>query len=119
MQFKLTEETMLNLALQNASKSQKQFANISKLIHPLQEITPYQMSLMKSMPNPIYNPPIKIKKKPRVNWKKELKECRAKTLQEVIDALIAHKRDIHRDWHIGYMSAVTVVEIMQIKENSK
>lgn len=77
------------------------------------------MNLMKSMPNPIYSPKIEIQKKKRKNWKKELKECRAKTLQEVRDALIAHKRDITRDWHIGYMSAVTVVEIMQINENSK
>jgi hypothetical protein len=71
------------------------------------------------MRNPIYMPDFKLEKKKRTNWKKELKECRAKTLQEVRDALIAHKRDITRDWHIGYMSAVTVVEIMQIQENSK
>jgi len=81
------------------------------------EVTPYQMSLMKSMRSPIYQPNIQITKKKRINWKKELKECRAKTLQEVRDALIAHKREIPKDWHIGYMSAVTCVEILKNKRS--
>ena len=66
------------------------------------------------MRNKLYSPNIQITKKKRVNWKNELKECKTKTLQEVRDALIAHKRDIPKDWHIGYMSAITVLEIMQL-----
>lgn len=85
----------------------------------LDSLSKFEKNLVINMPSPIYTPNIKTIKKKRTNWKKELKECRAKTLQEVRDALIAHKRDITRDWHIGYMSAVTVVEIMQIKENAK
>lgn len=115
MQLKLSERTMLNFLSQYPLRSQKQFQTISASINHLLEITPYQMSLMKSMPNPIYTPKINIEKKKRTNWKKELNECRLKTLQEVRDALIAHKIDIPKDWHIGYMSAVSVVEIMKNK----
>jgi len=49
-------------------------------------------------------------KKPRINWKHELAEERAKTLKEVRAALIAHKRSIPRDWERAYMAAVSVVE---------
>lgn len=56
---------------------------------------------------------IKTKKKPRKNWAKEFKKERNKTIDEAIAALKSKMRGVPIEWHRGYNSAITTMEIMK------
>ena len=56
---------------------------------------------------------VKVKKKPRKNWPKEFKKERNKTLNEAITNLRLKMRSMPVEWHRGYNSAITTLEIMK------
>lgn len=55
-------------------------------------------------------PPAKRK---RTNWKKELKKERDRTINEVITKLKDEMRGKPKEWHRGYYSAITTLELMK------
>ena len=56
---------------------------------------------------------IKTEKKPRKNWPKLFKNERNKTIDEAISALKSKMRAAPIEWHRGYNSAITTLEIMK------
>ena len=56
---------------------------------------------------------IKTERKPRKNWPKEFKKERNKTIDEAIETLRSKMRAVPIEWHRGYNSAVTTLEIMK------
>ena len=56
---------------------------------------------------------IKTEKKPRKSWPKEFKKERNKTIDEAIGALRLKMRSVPIEWHRGYNSAITTLEIMK------
>jgi len=56
---------------------------------------------------------IKTEKPPRKNWPKEFKKERNKTINEAISALRSKMRSVPAEWHRGYNSAITTLEIMK------
>jgi len=56
---------------------------------------------------------IKTEKKPRKSWPKEFKRERNKTIDEAIISLRAKMRSVPAEWHRGYNSAITTLEIMK------
>ena len=56
---------------------------------------------------------IKTEKKPRKNWPKEFKKERNKTINEAITSLRSKMRSVPTQWHRGYNSAITTLEIMK------
>ena len=52
-------------------------------------------------------------KKPRINWKKEIKAERNKVIDEALKALQDKRRDVPEAWHRGYNSAITTLELMK------
>lgn len=58
---------------------------------------------------PSWQPP----KKPRYNWRKKLKDERAAVIDEAISELRGKMRDVPVEWHRGYNSAITTLEIMK------
>lgn len=54
-----------------------------------------------------------IKKKPRKNWKKELRLERNRVLNEAITEIKNKMRNVPKEWHRGYFSAITTLEIMK------
>jgi len=56
---------------------------------------------------------IKTEKKPRKNWPKEFKKERNKTIDEAINSLKSKMRNVPTEWHRGYNSAITTLEIMK------
>lgn len=56
---------------------------------------------------------IKTEKKPRKNWPKELKKERNNTINEAIDGLRSKMRSVPAEWHRGYNSAITTLEVMK------
>lgn len=61
----------------------------------------------------MYQPNFQIKKKPRTNWKKEIKKERERVLSEVVLKLREHQRTVPNSWQDGYNSAVSQVEILK------
>lgn len=56
---------------------------------------------------------IKTEKRPRKNWPKEFKKERNKTIDEAISTLKSNMRAVPTEWHRGYNSAITTLEIMK------
>ena len=56
---------------------------------------------------------IKTEKKPRKNWPKLFKNERNKPIDEAISALKSKMRSAPIEWHRGYNSAITTLEIMK------
>lgn len=56
---------------------------------------------------------IKTEKKLRKNWPKELKKERNKVIDEAIKSLKSKMRSVPIEWHRGYNSAITTLEIMK------
>lgn len=52
-------------------------------------------------------------KKPRTNWKKKLKDERSAVIDEAISELRAKIRAVPAEWHRGYNSAITTLEMMK------
>lgn len=56
---------------------------------------------------------IKTEKKPRINWRKEIKKERNRTLDEAICAMRLKIRSAPVEWRRGFYSAITTLEIMK------
>ena len=52
-------------------------------------------------------------RKPRTNWKRELKLERGRVIDEAISKLRDERRTKPKEWHMGYNSAITTLEIMR------
>jgi hypothetical protein len=52
-------------------------------------------------------------KKQRINWKKKLKDERSVVINEAISSLRIKMREVPKEWHRGYSSAITTLEIMK------
>jgi len=55
----------------------------------------------------------KTVKKARVNWKKEVKLERGRVLDEAISHIKSGMRNVPKQWHRGYFSAITKLEILK------
>jgi len=51
-----------------------------------------------------------VKKKPRINWKKEIKKQKLELCQDIIEKLNNEIRGLPSTWHRGYYSAITQIE---------
>lgn len=56
---------------------------------------------------------IKTERKPRKNWPKEFKKERNKVIDEAIVIIRSKMRSVPIEWHRGYNSAITTLEIMK------
>lgn len=52
-------------------------------------------------------------KKSRINWKKEIRLVRNKTINEAIEKIKLEIREVPEQWHRGYYSAITQLEVMK------
>lgn len=52
-------------------------------------------------------------KKTRINWKKEIRKVRNATLSEAIESMKLEIREVPEQWHRGYYSAITQLEVMK------
>lgn len=51
--------------------------------------------------------------KKRINWKKEIKLERARVIDKAIENIKKEMRTIPKEWHRGYFSAITKLELMK------
>ena len=52
-------------------------------------------------------------KRPRINWKKEIRKARNATLREAIESMKLGIREVPEQWRRGYYSAITQLEVME------
>lgn len=55
----------------------------------------------------------KTVKKKRINWKSEVRKERARVLDEAISHIKDEMRGVPEQWHRGYFSAITKLEILK------
>lgn len=58
-----------------------------------------------------------LKKKQRIDWRRELRNERNKVLTEAINDLKGKMRTVPKQWHRGYFSAITTLEGMKNGNN--
>ena len=54
-----------------------------------------------------------LPKRPRKNWKKELRLERGRVIDEAITEIKNRMRTVPNEWHRGYSSAITTLELMK------
>lgn len=54
-------------------------------------------------------------KRQRTNWRKKLKAERAAVINEAIAGIKEKMREVPTEWHRGYFSAITTLELMRDK----
>lgn len=52
------------------------------------------------------------RKKPRINWKKEVERQKTELCKNLICSLESEIRSVPKAWHRGYYSAITRIELM-------
>lgn len=56
---------------------------------------------------------MRIHPKKRINWKKEIRMVRNRTLEEAIAKIRIEIREVPEQWRRGYYSAITQLEVMR------
>lgn len=56
---------------------------------------------------------MRIHPKKRINWKKEIRMVRNRTLDEAIEKIRIEIREVPEQWRRGYYSAITQLEVMK------